>query len=105
MFERLYFHEVTVHLNLRYCACFELEVLKLESVDSPWNARSSHRRGSVRKGVLRNFAKFTGKHLYYSLLFKKETLAQVFSFEFCEISKNAVFTEYLLTTASYAYVT
>ena len=25
--------------------------------------RSSHRRCSVRKGVLRNFAKFTGKHL------------------------------------------
>ena len=40
--------------------------------------RSSHRRCSVRKGVLRNFAKFTGK----------QTLAQVFSCEFCEISKN-----------------
>ena len=26
--------------------------------------RSSHRRGSVKKGVLRNFAKFTGKQLY-----------------------------------------
>ena len=26
--------------------------------------RSSHRRCSVRKGVLTNFAKFTGKHLY-----------------------------------------
>ena len=56
-----------------------------------------------KKGVLRNFAKFTGKHLYPSLLFnkvagfrpaeacnffKKENLAQVFSCEFCEISKN-----------------
>ena len=51
------------------------------------------------KGVLRNFAKFTGKHLCHSLFlinfqaevcnfFKKETLAQVFSSEFCEISKN-----------------
>ena len=27
------------------------------------HVRSSHRRCSVRKGVLRNFAKFTGKHL------------------------------------------
>ena len=27
-------------------------------------SRSSHRRCSVRKGVLGNFAKFTGKHLY-----------------------------------------
>ena len=38
-----------------------------------WNSnhfssyRSNHRRCSVRKGVLRNFAKFTGKHLCQSL--------------------------------------
>ena len=31
---------------------------------------------------------------------KKEILAQVFSCEFCEISKNTVFTEHLWTTAS-----
>ena len=31
---------------------------------------------------------------------KKETLEQVFSCEFCEISKNTVFTEHLWTTAS-----
>ena len=33
--------------------------------------RSSHRRCSLRKGVLRNFVKFTGKHLCQSLLFNK----------------------------------
>ena len=33
--------------------------------------RSSHWRCSVRKGVLRNLAKFTGKHLCQSLLFNK----------------------------------
>ena len=48
-----------------------------------------------KKGVLRNFTKFTGKHLCRSLFFKKETLAQVFSCEFCEISKNAFFTEHV----------
>ena len=31
---------------------------------------------------------------------KKETLAQVFSCEFCEISKNTIFTEHLWTNAS-----
>ena len=31
---------------------------------------------------------------------KKETLAQVFSFEFCEIFKNTFFTENLRVTAS-----
>ena len=33
--------------------------------------RSSHQRCSVRKGVLRNFTKFTGKHLYQSYYFNK----------------------------------
>ena len=40
----------------------------------------SHRRCSAKKGVLRNFSKFTGKH-------RKTSLAQVFFCEFCEISK------------------
>ena len=31
---------------------------------------------------------------------KKETLAQMFPCEFCEISKNTFFTEHLCTTAS-----
>ena len=30
---------------------------------------------------------------------KKETLAQMFSYEFCEISKETFFTEHLWTTA------
>ena len=48
-----------------------------------------------KRGVLRNFAKLTENHLRQSLLFnevadliKKETLAQVFSCKFCEISKK-----------------
>ena len=64
-----------------------------------------------KKDVLRNFAKFTGKHLCQSLFFnkvagqacnfiKKETLAQMFSCEFCEISQNTFFIEHLLTAAS-----
>ena len=53
------------------------------------------------KSILRNFAKFTGKRLCQSLFFnKKETLAQVFSCDFCEISKNTFFIEHLWTTAS-----
>ena len=47
------------------------------------------------KGVLKNFTKFTGKHLWQSLFFKNEILAQVFSCEFCEIFKNTLFTEHL----------
>ena len=35
--------------------------------------RSSHQRCSVRKGVLKNFVKFIGKHLCFSLFFNKVT--------------------------------
>ena len=34
-------------------------------------ARSSHRSCSVKKGVLRKFAKFTGKHMCQDLFFNK----------------------------------
>ena len=34
--------------------------------------RSNHRRCSIKKGVLENFAKLTGKNLYQSLLFIKK---------------------------------
>ena len=34
---------------------------------------------------------------------KKEALAQEFSCEFCEISKNTFFTEHLWTTASVCF--
>ena len=54
----------------------------------------------MRKGFLRNLAKFTGKHLCQSLFFnkvfiKKDALVQAFSCKFCEISKNIFFTEHL----------
>ena len=47
-----------------------------------------------KKDILKNFTKFTVNKV------KKETLAQVFSCEFCEIFKNAFFTEHLRATAS-----
>ena len=54
-----------------------------------------------KKGILRNFAKFTGKYLCQSLFFNKgaglrpatllkKTMVQVFSREFCGISKNTL---------------
>ena len=60
----------------------------------------------MKKYVLRNFPKLTGKQLCQSLFFnkvgekfvKKETLAQENSWEFCEISKNNFFTEHLRKT-------
>ena len=71
--------------------------------------RSSHRRFSVKKGVLRNFTKFMGKHLCQSLFFnkvaglrpetsfKKRPWHRCFPVSF-EISKNTFFTEHLSVT-------
>ena len=53
----------------------------------------------MQKGFLRNFTKFTRKHLCQSLFFKKETLAQVLPCKFCKISKKTFFKEDLWTTA------
>ena len=62
--------------------------------------RSSRPEVFCKKGVVKNFAKLTGKHLCQSRFFnkvaglnpatllKRETLEQVFSCEFYEISQN-----------------
>ena len=64
--------------------------------------KSSRPEMFCKKGVLRNFTNFTGKYLCQSLFLKKvpglrdsgtikkETLAQLFSCKFCEISKNTL---------------
>ena len=57
-----------------------------------------------KKCSYRNITKFTGEHLCQSFFFNKVTgrgpLEQVFSCEFCEISKKTFFTEHLWATAS-----
>ena len=75
------------------------------------NGRSSHQRCSVKKGGLRNFAKFTGKELCHNLFFnkvaglrpatllKKRLWHRCFRVN-CEILKNTFFTEHLRATAS-----
>ena len=58
--------------------------------------QKQHQEAAIRevlwKRCSKNFTKFTGKHLcsslFYNNFIKKETLAQVFFCEFCEIFKN-----------------
>ena len=70
--------------------------------------RSSHREVNCKKGILKNFAKFTGKHLCWSLfnkviglrpeacnVIKKETPTLVFPCGFYKIFKNTFFIEHL----------
>ena len=49
--------------------------------------RSSHKRCSVKKGLLKSFANFIGKHLWWSFFLRK---LQVFSCEICEILSTPI---------------
>ena len=74
--------------------------------------RSSRSEVLCKKGALKKFTTFTGKHPWQSLSFnkvaglrlatllKKRPLVQVFSCEFCEIFKNTFFNRTTLVTAS-----
>ena len=81
------------------CLLYSISVFYCESYWRNWRliriwflsrvrkSRSSLLEVFCKKGVLRNFAKFTGKYLCQSLFFNK----QVFSCEFCKISENTLF--------------
>ena len=47
-------------------SCFGFKILFYKRLDTRGKFRNSHRRCSVKKGVLKNFANFTGKHLCWS---------------------------------------
>ena len=76
-----------------------------------WLFRSIHQKCSVKKVVLeisQNLQENTCARVSFLIrlqgsdlqLYLKKTLAQVFSCEFCEISKNTFSTEHLQSTAS-----
>ena len=79
--------KIIVYLVLNLEICFSIQKLPPEVF--------------YKKKVLRNVVKFTGKHQCNFI--KREALAQMFSCEFYEISKNTLFTEHLWTTASINY--
>ena len=62
---------IRVEVNLINCFCrkgiYELVVMLIYQLSS----RSSHRRSFVKKSVLKNFTKFTGKHLRQSHFLNK----------------------------------
>ena len=89
--------------NTMKISVFPIRIIQLYQ---KYISRSTRPDIFCKKGVLRNFTKFTVKYLCQSLFFnkvavevacnftKKETLVQVFSCEFCKISKNTFFTEH-----------
>ena len=63
-------------------------------------SRSSHRRCSIREGVVPGSLFKWSYRLEACNFIKKEALAQLLSCEYCEISKNTFFTEHLWAAAS-----
>ena len=52
--------------------------LKEKKTKIAWiNHRQNHQRCSIEKGVLKNFAKFTGKHPCQGLFFNQVTVAEL----------------------------
>ena len=68
------------------CLCFQL-------------FRSSHRRCSMKKGVLENFAKFTGKHLWFAKFsktpFLQNTSGRLLLAFSCNVTKMGYCQQYL----------
>ena len=78
-------------------------------------SRSSHRKCSVRKDLLRNFAKLTGKHLCQSLFFtevglrpatllKKRLWHKCFPVNFAKIFKTSFLPPRLLLTIDVSFL-
>ena len=90
-----------------YTVVFTYQSIKMEILNQIQFIRS-HKKCSLKSGVLKNFAKFTRKHLCQILFFdkvagsgcKKRLWHRCFSCEFCKIFKHTFFTEHLWTTAS-----
>ena len=56
--------------------------------------------GVLQENVFLEISQNSQENTCARVFLLRETLGQVFSFEFCEISKNTVFTEHVWTTAS-----
>ena len=103
--EKILFYKLSVKIY-QNAGCFGYQYLwkKCTNMEIFTSKKQSHQRCSIRKAVLRNFAKIHRKHLPESFFnkvaglrpqacnfIKKETLTQVFSCGFCEISKVVFF--------------
>ena len=91
--------QLFLYCRLWKCVCLLGKSWKNQLLEDPGEVVW---RCSIKKGVPKNSAKFTGKHLCQSLFLNKianlrpatllrKRLAQVLSCGFCEISKNSFF--------------
>ena len=113
-----------------HCAfTYSKSIVKMSSKpqQKPFKIGSSPPEVFYNKEILKNFVKFIGKHLRWSLLFhkvtsseavtwrcsvkkacnlfKKETMAQVFFCEYCKIFKNTFYRTPVATFADWNHTT
>ena len=89
-------------INLNVVVTFMLQLFNnnRETLAKPVTCRSSRPEVFCRKGVLRNFTKFTGKHLCHSLFFnkvaviKKRLWRRCFPVNFMKFLRTHFFTEH-----------
>ena len=110
MFERSYFHEGFVRLNF----ALTLKILRLsrarrsKTIECSFTFKRQNQPPEVfcKKKKILKISQNSQENTCATVSFlKKKTLGQAFSCEFWEISKNAFFTEQLLTNASDTYET
>ena len=87
----------TTFINEKFVE-FEKEIKKITNRQKAWAKKTVKQLEAETQEcsveILRNFAKLTGKHMCQSLFFNRigglrpETQTQVFSCEFCKISKS-----------------
>ena len=87
-------------VSTHYWQCLKMKNPSRVKINS--SLRSSQQGCSIKRGALRNFTKFTGKHQCQSLFInkvvraasnfiEKEALAEVLSCEFCKSFNNTFF--------------
>ena len=97
-----WFFELLDIRNLLFGANF-IERVKVEKNSHSTFILKQPPKVFYKKGFFKSFVKFTGKSQSCSFI-RKDTLAQVFSYEFYEMFKNTFFTEHLQMSASFLFL-
>ena len=78
-----------VHVSPKIKSKHQVTYLKIQMISKSWieshlleNYRGSHRRCSVKEGILKNVTNFTGKHLLACMLIKKRLQHRCFLVNF-----------------------
>ena len=93
---------MATYLHFTYCTDAKWAKSDLKTMFNLICSEAAIKKGSVKKGTVKNFASFTGNLLCWSFFLIKLTPTQEFFCEVCEIFKNTYFEEHM-RTATYVH--